>query len=110
YEIVGWGRDKRSWSIDAGLIPGDTSDTTDRGPWLNLNALLMRTFHHDAGADLHILMLAVDSGYNTQTVYGWAGQHPMSRVIAVRGVPTAHVLIGAPSRVDVTVSGRKLKS
>jgi phage terminase large subunit GpA-like protein len=33
----------------------------------------------------------------------------MSRVIAVRGVPTAHVLITAPSRVDVSASGRTLK-
>src|SRR5574341_1131655 len=55
-------------------------------------------------------MLAVDSGFNTQVVYAWARQHPMSRVIAVRGVPTAHVLIGAPSRVDVTIAGRKVKT
>ena len=109
YEIVGWGRDKRSWSIEAGLLHGETSDASAKGPWPALNALLMRTFHHDAGANMSIAMLAVDSGYNTQVVYGWARQHPMSRVIAVRGVPTAHVLIGAPSRVDVTVSGRKLK-
>jgi phage terminase large subunit GpA-like protein len=110
YEIVGWGRDKRSWSIDAGVLPGDTSDATDKGPWPALEALLTRTYPHEAGLALSLAMMAVDSGYNTQVVYGWARKHPMSRVIAVRGVPTAHVLIGAPSPVDVTVSGRKLKA
>jgi phage terminase large subunit GpA-like protein len=109
YEIVGWGREKRSWSIDAGVLPGETSDATDRGPWPALHALLTRTYRHERGTELPLTMLAIDSGFNTQVVYGWARQYPMSRVIAVRGVPTAHVLIGAPSRVDVTVSGRKLK-
>jgi len=109
YEVVGWGRDKRSWSIDVGILPGDTSNTTT-GPWSQLEALLARTFAHEAGAELPIAMLAVDSGYNTQVVYGWARKHPMSRVIAVRGVPTAHVLIGAPSRVDITQAGRKIKT
>jgi phage terminase large subunit GpA-like protein len=108
YEVVGWGRDKRSWSIDAGVLPGDTSDLA-RGPWHQLEALLARQFPHAGGTDLSIAMLAIDSGFNTQTVYNWARQHPMSRVIAVRGVDTAHTLIGAPSPVDVVVSGRKLK-
>lgn len=110
YEIVGWGRDKRSWSIDAGILPGDTSDATGKGPWPALEALLARQHPHEAGLQLSIALLAIDSGYNTQVVYAWARQHPMSRVIAVRGVPTAHVLIGAPSPVDITISGRKKKS
>lgn len=109
YEVVGWGRDKRSWSIDAGLLHGDTSDATSKGPWPALEALLAKRFRHAGGLDLSIAMMAVDSGYNTQVVYGWCRQHPMIRVIAVRGVPTAHVLIGAPSRVDVTISGNKMK-
>lgn len=110
YEVVGWGREKRSWSIDAGVLPGDTSDATARGPWIALEGLLARRYLHAGGTELSIAMLAVDSGFNTQVVYAWARQHPMSRVIAVRGVPTAHVLIGAPSRVDVTLAGRKVKT
>lgn len=109
YEVVGYGRDKRSWSIDAGVLPGDTSDLTGRGPWPALEALLNRQFTHEGGAALSIAMLAVDSGFNSQNVYAWARKHPMSRVIAVRGVPTAHVLIGVPSPVDVTHGGKKLR-
>jgi terminase, large subunit len=109
YEVVGWGREKRSWSIDAGVLPGDTSDFTGRGPWPALEQLLARRFDHESGAGLSIAMLAIDSGFNSQNVYAWARKHPMSRVIAVRGVPTAHVLIGMPQPVDVTLGGRKLK-
>jgi len=106
YEVVGYGRDKRSWSVDAGVLPGDTSDLT-RGPWQALEALLARSFEHESGHQLPIAMMAVDSGFNTQVVYSWCRQFPMSRVIAVRGVHTAHVLIGTPSRVDVAQGGKK---
>lgn len=108
YEVVGWGRDKRSWSIDAGLIPGDTADLT-KGPWPKLNELLGRAFTHASGSQVTISLLAIDSGYNTQTVYAWARTHPMSRVIAVHGRASQRVLVGAPSPVELTVNGRKLK-
>ena len=108
YEVVAYGRDKVSWSIDQGTIPGDTS-TLGSPAYLALEALLDRKFPHAAGVDMPIATLAIDSGYNTQTVYNWARRFPMSRVIAVRGVSTAHVLIGAPSVVDITSKGRKLK-
>ena len=108
YEVVGWGRDKRSWSIDAAVVPGDTSDMR-QGPWTQLEALLARSFPHTGGAELSVAMLAIDSGFNTQTVYGWARRHPMNRVIAVKGTDDSRVLIGSPSPVEVTVSGRKLK-
>jgi phage terminase large subunit GpA-like protein len=52
YEVVGWGRGKRTWSIDAAVIPGDTSDSTDKGPWSQLAALLDRTYPHENGVEL----------------------------------------------------------
>jgi phage terminase large subunit GpA-like protein len=103
YEVVGWGRDKQSWSIDAGVLPGDTSDLSG-GSWPALKALLDRSYPHASGLHMPITMLAIDSGFNTQVVYAWARKHPMSRVIAVKGHDAAHTVIGAPSPVDVTVS------
>src|SRR4030095_9253241 len=41
YEVVGWGRGKASWSVDYGVLPGDTADL-ERGPWPALDALLAR--------------------------------------------------------------------
>lgn len=105
YEVVGWGDDKRSWSIDSGVIPFDTSNDDE---WIKLDALLSRTWPTAAGIPIGLHMLAVDSGAFTQHVYNWARRHPMSRVIATKGVSTARVLIGTPTPVDVTVRGKRI--
>jgi phage terminase large subunit GpA-like protein len=105
-EVVAWGRDKQSWSIDYRVIPGDTASEI---PWAELDKVLMQEWPGEAGSSLPIKMLAVDSGFNTQHVYNWARKHPMSRVMAVKGVDTASILLGQPSPVDVTVRGRKVK-
>lgn len=105
-EIVGWGRGKASWSIDYGVLPGDTSDLQG-GPWPQLDALLARAFAHEAGVEMPIRMLAVDSGYNTQAVYTWARKYPLNRVIAVKGQAGGGVLIGSPSTVDITLRGKR---
>ena len=105
YEVVGWGAGKESWSVDAGVIPMDTSNDSE---WAKVDELLGRTYPTDAGGELPIHCLAVDSGFQTNTVYNWARRHPMSRVIAVKGVTTAKVLIGSPSPVDVTERGKRL--
>jgi phage terminase large subunit GpA-like protein len=108
YEVVGWGRGKRSWSIDAGELPGDTADL-DQGPWRELDALLNRMYPHAAGVEVPIRMMAIDSGYNTQTVYSYVRKYPLNRVIAVKGRDEGGVLVGAPSPVEVSDRGRKLK-
>lgn len=105
YEVVGWAPNKESWSIEAGELYGDTAL---EATWDQLDALLDRTFAGADGRETPIAMLAVDSGYNTQMVYGWARRHPMSRVIATKGVSGARMLIGAPSPVDVTIRGRRM--
>lgn len=105
FEIVGWGIGKQSWSIDAGALPGDTSAND---VWRQLSELLERSFVTADGRTLPVAMMAVDSGYNTQQVYGWCRRYPMNRVIAIKGMDRATVLIGAPSPVEVRLNGRKL--
>jgi terminase, large subunit len=105
WEAVGWALNKESWAIDTGEIFGDTSD---EATWAKLEELLGRTFPADGDRQLPIAMMAVDSGYNTQQVYNWCRRHPMSRVIATKGVQTARTLITAPSAVDVTVRGKTM--
>lgn len=108
YEVVGWGRGKRSWSVDYGELPGDTADL-DGGPWAQVDELLERSFPHAGGTMMPIRMLAVDSGYNTQTVYGWARKYPLNRVAAVKGQDHGGLLVGSPTPVEITDRGRKLK-
>lgn len=111
YEVVGWAPNKESWSVDAGELHGDTSLEAGHteSPWTKLDELLGRTFDGGEHRQLPIAMMAVDSGYNTQVVYGWCRQHAMSRVIATKGFSGARMLIGAPSPVDVTIRGRKMQ-
>ncbi len=106
FEVVGWGRGKESWSIDAGVIPGDTSDLTAKGPWVKVDELLDRPFRHESGAELTIRMLAVDSSDQTQTVYNWVRTKDSTRVMAVKGNDSVHALVGTPSKVDVSKAGK----
>jgi phage terminase large subunit GpA-like protein len=106
WEVVGWGRGKESWSIDAGEIPGDTSDLTPAGPWKDVDALLDRTFAHARGAQLRIRMLAVDTSDQTQTCYNWIRLKESGRVMAVKGNDSASVLVSSPSKVDVALDGK----
>lgn len=106
YEVVGWGRGKENWSIDAGIIPGDISKPETGA---RLDALIGRQYLSESGVQLPIAVAAIDSGYNTQAVYAYARRHPMPKVIAIKGVDTATVLIGAPRPVDVLVYGRWAK-
>lgn len=105
YEVVGWGADRESWSIDTGVIPGDTGkDST----WQELDALLDRQFPGADGNVFTILRLAIDSGYNTQTVYNWGRRKGLNRVIAVKGSAAATTLVASSSPVDVTHNGRTI--
>lgn len=107
YEVVGWQiGTKRSWSVDAGLLWGDTADDQT---WEQLDELVGRTFPRAGGDALPIAMAAIDSGYRTQQVYGWCRRYPMSRVMACKGVATARSMVGTASPVDVTVRGKRLQ-
>jgi phage terminase large subunit GpA-like protein len=104
YEVVAWLADKQSYSVDAGAIEGDTAlDST----WAQLDELAGRTFTGPDGVEHHIRMLAIDSGYNTQVVYGWVRGKP--RAMAIKGSATATLLVGAASPVDITIGGRKIQ-
>lgn len=107
-EIVAWGRDKQSWSIDYRVFQGDT--TTDL-PWNELDKLLNEHWPIAFREDIlmPIRMLAVDSGYNTQQVYNWVRKYPLSRVIATKGSSTAQSIIGIPSAVDISTRGDKIR-
>ncbi len=103
FEVVGWSPTKESWSVDSGVLMGDTADATS---WEQLDELLGRTYSSEHG-EMSISLMAVDSGYNTQQVYDWCRRYPMSRVIAVKGSATSKSLVGVPSAVDITTRGKR---
>jgi terminase, large subunit len=106
-EIVGWGKDKQSWSIDYIVIPGDT---TSENTLQELDKIVNSTWaHKETGKVLPLKMLAIDSGYNTQHVYNWVRRHPINKVIAIKGQDEAALLIGTPSAVDISLAGKRIR-
>ncbi len=106
-EVVAWGRGRRSWSIDYQVFEGDPGADVI---WNKLSELLNHHFLGENGLEYTISMMAVDAGYRGQEVYNWARSHQGSgRVMAVKGVNKALVPLSSPSRVDITVSGKKLR-
>lgn len=106
YEVVGWDAAKRSSSVDAGELHGDTAlDAT----WSLLDGLLARTYPGHDGRVFSIAKLAIDSGYNTQMVYAWARAKGMALVMACKGVPGPRAIVAPAVPVDVTVHGRRIQ-
>lgn len=106
-EIVAWGREKRSWSIDYRQIPGDTTDTGPDGPWARVSQLLDEQFDHECGKQMPLRMTAIDAGYNTQVVYDFVRRFSINRVIATRGFENLATLVGTPKIVDIDLKGKK---
>jgi phage terminase large subunit GpA-like protein len=107
-EVVGWGRGKRSWSIDYRVFLGPT-DTLSGKPWKELSELVHETWDRN-GIAVPLKRMAVDSGYNTQTVYSWVRKYHVTQAVAVKGVDTLAVMVGVPKSVDITQHGKKRRS
>ena len=103
YEVVGWAAGRKSWSIDAGVIPAKTENEAE---WTRLDELLDRKYLTATGLPVQALMLAIDSGYQTQMVYWWARRH--RNVIATKGVHTQHAIVGSPTPVDIRMNGGRI--
>ncbi len=98
-EVVAWCESLESYSVCYRVIAGapDLPIT-----WARLDELLREQFSGQT-----ITMLAVDSGYATQSVYNWVRQYPITRVIAIKGQENLRQPVGVPTPVDVMIDGRK---
>ncbi len=111
-EIVGWGSDKQSWSIDYRILMGETS-VVGAGAWIELDKLLNETWILEGGTDrqleVQIRMLAIDSGYNTQQVYDWVRSKNSDRVRAIKGSDSLQMIFGQPKDIDIKKDGTRLR-
>lgn len=103
-QVVGWAKDKQAYSIDYIVIPGDTADTGPTGPWADLHDKIL-----DGTYGMDIRMIAIDSGFQTQTVYDFVRRYPSNKVIATKGFDHLQVPVGMPTAVDVISTGRKIR-
>lgn len=111
-EVVAWGRDLESWSVDYRQFEGDTASLS--APcWKELDAMLTEEWPHAMhGVCMRLDRLGIDSGYNTQTVYNWAKGHRAThpgRVMVTKGVDDTPVLIALPVAKETRADGKRNK-
>lgn len=83
YEIVGWGKDKRSWGIKYGVLMGDPGQ---QEVWKMLDDVIMATYKREDGMDMPIWTTCVDyGGHHSKAVAKYARKREHSRVWAIRG-------------------------
>lgn len=109
YEVVAWSPDAQSWSIDHGFLEGETTDHS-AGAFAQLAKLMSGTWGDAFNARRSIDALAIDAGDGGRAnqVYAWT--RTQARTFAIKGVSgwTAPA-IGTPTRVSITLSGKKMK-
>jgi phage terminase large subunit GpA-like protein len=102
-EIVGWGKGKRSWSIDYRVLIGDTSD---RDVWNQLARIVGESWEREDGALLPLSRMCIDSGYNTTHVYDFCRRFDPSRVVPTKGQDKQPVMVSTPRAVDRQRNGK----
>jgi phage terminase large subunit GpA-like protein len=112
-EVVAWGPDMESWSVEYLVLEGETAtiqnDSEKPCPWRALAGLLRRTWPTADGKQLPIIRMAVDTGDQTATVYEWIRRQHDQRVMGTKGMDAQAGILGLPKVQDVTVRGKLVK-
>lgn len=112
WQLVGWGREFRRWTIDRGIIPGHISETDPKGVTVHqrLDELLKSSWRNSSGHEMTIDLAAIDGNAWTEEVWLWARRHPASKLIMVRGANSDQApLIARVKRERNPKTGKLLK-
>lgn len=117
-EVVAWGRQKQSWSVEYFVLDGDTAKPE---VWKKLQNVLFKDYPHESGITLPIRVMCVDSGYATQDVYSfvkdysqavWGGSGARASqphtVVAIKGQSCDTAMILSTSKADTKKKGLKV--
>lgn len=99
-EIVGWGRNDESWSLDYRVYYGDPSGNA---VWADLDSGLSQTWMTESGKELGIRSACIDSGgHHTQSVYSYVRPREGRRIFAIKGTGgEAKPLISRPTMNNI---------
>jgi len=82
-EIVGWGADWESWSLDYVVLPGDPAGSA---VWEDLDRLLTRRWPGVDGVSLPVQAVCVDTGgHHGEEVHQFCGARLGRRVLPIKG-------------------------
>ena len=117
-EVVAWGRQKQSWSVDYYVLDGDTAKPE---VWAKLAEIVNKDYPHENGITMPIRVMCVDSGYATQDVYNfvrqfnqavWGGNGARANaprtVVAIKGQSRDTAMILSTSKADTKKKGLKV--
>lgn len=117
-EVVAWGRQKQSWSVDYYVLDGDTAKPE---VWAKLADVVNKDYPHESGITMPIRVMCVDSGYATQDVYSfvrqfnqavWGGNGARANaprtVVAIKGQSRDTAMILSTSKADTKKKGLKV--
>jgi len=83
YEIVGWGLQGESWSLEYGNIPNQPITPE---AWEGIDNILDRKFKREDGVELSIRAMAIDSGGNfTTEIVNECYKRRSKKVFAIKG-------------------------
>ena len=100
YEIVGWGANEESWSIEYGVLYGDPSTAE---LWNRLDVVLQKIHTHPLYGEMTIRASCVDSGgHYTQQVYNYCRLRAGRRVFAIKGIGgEGKPIVGRPTKNNI---------
>jgi len=98
-EIVGWGLNEETWSIDYHIIYGDPSAPNI---WQELELILTKTYEKPDKTKLKIVSTCIDSGHHTNMVYQFCKPRYARRVFAVKGIGgEGKPIVSRPNRNNI---------
>ena len=99
-EIVGWGRDEESWSLDYRTLYGDPSTPQ---LWNDLDGILKTRYETEDGRSLDIRAACIDSGgHYTQAVYNFVRPREGRRIFAIKGMAgETRPIVSRPTRNNI---------
>lgn len=102
----GWGYDRERWFLEHVVSDGSPRH---RETWAPITELLHRRFPAAGGRELPVAGLAVDTGHDQTSVVAWAYSVGDRRIMLVKGDHWKNwrVIVGTPSKSEVTISGKK---
>lgn len=106
-EIVGWGKGRRSWSLDYRIFYGDPAK--ELGVWQQVAELLDEVWVRADQVEIPIYKLCIDSGYATSQVYDFCSKWPANRVMPIKGQDSLAVAVSAPRAVLKTNEGKDVQ-
>jgi phage terminase large subunit GpA-like protein len=82
-EIIGWGIEEESWSLQYHVLHGDPARSL---VWKELDNVVGQKIRHEMGNFLTVACTCVDSGgHHTEAVYEYCKARETSRVFAIKG-------------------------